>query len=401
MTRKKLLVLISILFVLIAAILVGGYFYLTTTQKMEEEPIVESTGSLAETGEVSTGGEEEEPIIEPGVITKLRHLTTTPVAGYDFIETKNGYVVWYVDRATGNIFQAATSTTDISRITNTTIPKVYEAFVGKGGATVVLRTLNETSGAIQTFIGTPKAKTGAATSTDTTKELVGVFTGDTINTFSFAPTKDKFFGMTGSASGLGNIYTLNAKSTNVFSHPLKKWVPQWVNGSTVVLTSAPSAKTQNISYFLNPTTKAFTKLLGPKNGLVVSSSPDASRVIFSENKGDSLAFGIYTPKTGAETSVSTGTIPDKCVWSKKDTSMVYCGFPKATGGIFPDDWYQGKIFFDDTIRALDTNTLQFSTISDLASARTEIDATNLMLSSDDKYLLFTNKRDLTLWMLEI
>lgn len=406
MNRKKLLIIITILFVLVVTVLGGGYFYLTSTKPSPDEIVVSGTGSLAELPEKNFSSSTNNSLIDDttsigGKLPKLRHLTTTPVAGYDFVDQTKGFVVWYVDRATGNVYQTSTSTAEITRITNTTIPKVYEAYIGKGGSSVILRTLNDTTGAIQTFIGTPKAKTGTSTG-ENIKELVGVFTSDVISSFTMAPGKNQFFGITGNTSGVGNIYSFAAKSTNIFSHPLKKWIPQWISASNIVMTSAPSAKTLNISYLLNPTTKAFTKLIGPKNGLVVSGSSDATHFLYSENSGDRLAFGIYDAKKGVDISFSDATIPDKCVWSKKTPSTAYCGFPKSIpSGIFPDDWYQGKTFFADAIRSINTDTLRTETLSDLLGSNEQIDATNLMLSNDERYLLFTNKRDLTLWMLEL
>lgn len=405
MKRTNLLVIITILFILVVALLGGGYFYLTSTRPALEEAVVKGSGSLAEITQTASSSPTNDTTLSStsssiGTLPKLRHLTTAPVAGYDFVDNSKGFVVWYVDRATGNVFQTATSSAEVTRITNTTIPKVYEAYIGKEGTTVILRTLNS-MGAIQTFIGSPKTKT-VSTSTDTTKELAGVFTTDVISFLAISPTKDRFFGMTGGTTGIGNIYSFTTKSSNIFSHPLKKWLPQWVNASTIVLTSAPSAKTQNISYLLNPATKGFTKLLGPRNGLVVSGSSDATHFLFSENSGNALVFGIYDAKKGTETSISNATIPDKCVWSKKNPSTAYCGFPKSVPtGIFPDDWYQGKTFFDDAIRSIHTDTLRLTTVSDLENGAGQIDAINLALSSDERYLLFTNKRDLTLWMLEL
>lgn len=393
MSRNTFLIIILTLFLIIAAGLVGGYFYLTNTKTTDTPTNTEITGSLTENGggTVSTSTEQTSTSTDSVVIPKLRQLTTTPVAGYDFVDTAKGFVIWYVDRSNGNIYQTATSTLATTKITNTTIPKVYEAFIGKGGSNVVLRTLDESGEKIQTFICSPRASS----------TLSGIFTSDTITSLSLSPSKDSFFGMTGTASGLGNFYSWAGKATNTFSHPLKKWVPQWVNSTSIVMTSAPSAKTQNIAYILNTSTKAFTKLLGPKNGLVVSSSPSAVKMLYSENKGNQLAFGVYDTKTNTETSISSGTIPDKCVWSKKDASVVYCGFPKnVPSGAYPDDWYQGKTSFNDSIKSLNTNTFQFKTIEDFETQVT-MDATNLMLSSNEKYLLFTNKTDLTLWMLEL
>jgi hypothetical protein len=396
MSRNTLLIIILTLFLIIVGGLVGGYFYLTNTKTTDAPTNTEITGSLTENGGgvTSTSSPQVSTSTTGVVIPKLRQLTTTPVAGYDFVDTAKGFVIWYVDRSNGNIYQTATSTLEATKITNTTIPKVYEAFIGKGGSNIILRTLDESGEKIQTFIGSPRASS----------TLSGIFTSDTISTLSLSPSKDSFFGMTGTASGLGNFYSWAGKATNAFSHPLKKWVPQWVNSTSIIMTSSPSAKTQNIAYILNTSTKAFTKLLGPKNGLVVSSSPSATKMLYSENKGNQLAFGVYDAKTATETSISNGTIPDKCVWSKKDTSTVYCGFPKnLVAGAYPDDWYQGKVSFSDSIRALNVNTFQFKTNENFESGNqgVDMDATNLMLSSNEKYLLFTNKKDLTLWMLEL
>jgi hypothetical protein len=398
MNRKTFLIVIITIFITILVLVIGGYFYLTNTKTNEDSTKNEVTGSLVEnniidTTPVSENNSTSTTSSNGEIIPRVRQLTTTPVAGYDFVDTASGYSIWYIERANGNVHKTSTSSLATVRITNTTIPKVYEAYIGKGGSNIILRTLNDSGEKVQTFIGTPKASS----------TLSGFFTSDSISLLSMAPTKDRFFGMTGSTAGIGNIYSSAGKATNIFTHSLKKWVPQWVSTNTVVMTSAPSAKTQNVTYFLNPTTKAFTKVLGPKNGLVVSSSPIATKLLFSENKGNALAFGVYDVKTSTETPVSSGTIPDKCVWSKKDPSVAYCGFPKTVpAGAYPDDWYQGKTSFADTIRTLDTDTYNFNTVVDISNeAGTAVDTTNLMLSSDEKYLLFTNKADLTLWMVQI
>lgn len=402
MNRKTLVTIVVTLFVVVVVGLIGGYFYLTHTKaSLPTNPA--GAGSLSEDLSTNTS-----PVVvvqsssTEGKLPRLRQITTTPIAGYDFVDQGKGYVVWYVDRGNGNIFQTSTSSLEITKITNTTIPKVYEAFIGKSGANIVLRVLNNDSETIQTFIGSPKNKTGTSTE-DKTKSLTGVFVADEIKEMVLSPEKDRFLGITTSSSGQGFIYPFSGKPTALFSHPLKNWIPQWVNTNTALLTSAPSAKTQNISFFLNTKTGGLSKVLGPKNGLVVSSSPDASHLVFSENKNNTLSLGVLDVKTNSETSLSSQTIADKCVWSKQNPFVSYCGFPKSIPkGLYPDDWYQGKVFFEDTIGTISTKTSQATTLVDLKNeSGVSIDATNLTLSKDDKYLLFTNKRDLTLWMLEL
>ncbi len=74
--------------------------------------------------------------------------------------------------------------------------------------------------------------------------------------------------------------------------------------------------------------------------------------------------------------------------------------PKARDRAY--SWYQGKVFFSDSIETINTKTLESKTVLDLQSeSGGAIDATNLKLSSDENYLLFMNKRDLSLWGLRI
>lgn len=404
MSRKKIVLIIILLLVVLGGI-AGVYFYMNGNIKPADNEGVGGFGSLVPgEGSENMGEIENTASSSDGVIPRLRQITRTPVAGYDFVDQGTGFKIWYVDRGNGNVFETATNTLSIARITNTTIPKVYEAHIGKGGSNIILRLLDNDNTNIQTFIGTPKAKAGAASSSDQTKDLVGTFGPSGINFISLSPLKDRFFGITGNTSGgQGSIYPYLGTAANVFSHPLKKWIPQWVNTNTILLTSAPSSKTQNLAYFLNTSTKAVTKAIGPKNGLVVSSSPDAAYLFYSHNIENNIEAGIYNVKLGTELGTANVTIPDKCVWSKFLTSLAYCGFPKnLAGGSYPDSWYQGKVLFNDEIGSLDMKTGRFSSILDLQDeSGVQIDAINLMLSKDEKYLLFTNKNDLTLWMLEL
>lgn len=406
MSRKTLTGTIIILFVLVTIGVVGGYFYLTNTKQTPPSEEIDGFGSLVSEGDIQEGTGEliDNENLEGLPVPRLRQITKTPVAGYDFVDKGNGYVVWYVDRANGHISETSTSSLVVSRITNTTIPKVYEAHIGKGGENITLRMVNE-AGNIETFIGSPKAKSSAATSsTNEPKELVGTLMGATIDFLSLSPLKDKFFGLVSAGLGAqGSIYPFKGAATSLFSHPVEKWIPQWVNTNTIVLTTAPSARAQNLSYILNTATKTLTQILGPKTGMVVSASPSANDFLFSQTQGTGLATGIFDRTTGTEKFLQNSTVPDKCAWSKINPNSVYCGFPKSIPeALYPDYWYQGRILFDDTIGFVNTETASINNILDLQEeSGSQMDVINPMISKDDKYLLFTNKRDLTLWILEL
>ncbi|MFA6050487.1 MAG: hypothetical protein WC761_04805, partial [Candidatus Paceibacterota bacterium] len=128
------------------------------------------------------GGATTTPDSNVVVIPRLRHLTLVPTAGsiviakeIDIIEnrirtTKNAYYVRYMDRATGHISEIKTDEPTAVKITNTTIPKVYEAIFVPGGNTVIARFLSDDE-EILTYSITLRDKPTTAT-TSATKPTV-------------------------------------------------------------------------------------------------------------------------------------------------------------------------------------------------------------------------------------
>jgi len=392
MNHKKILIVSIVLFIVIISALVGGYFYLTNTKIIDigkqggEGSLVPSQNIIVDSsteGFVATSTE--------GPLPRLRQISQTPVAGFDFVDTPEGYVLWHIDRVNGNILQTSTSTRETTRITNTTVPKVYEALISKNGSHVALRTLDEASGNIQTYIASLKEN-----------ELIGSYAPNNIKNITLSPLKTSFFGIiNGVNGGEGLLSPFVGKSSIIFSHTIRNWIPKWVNQSNIVLTTAPSARTQNLSYIFNTATKSLTKIAGPRNGLVVSVSPDLSHALISENRNNLVLFSVLDLKNQEETILSSQTIAEKCVWSKNNTSVAYCGIPKTIpSGAYPDAWYQGKTLFDDVISRVDATTGEVREVFDLQTFGVQADITNPTLSPDEKYILFSNKRDLTLWMYE-
>lgn len=270
---------------------------------------------------------------------------------------------------------------------------MYEAYIGKGGNNVIFRTLDDATEKIETFIG-------SISNSSTT----GIFLPSEISSLSLSPAKDSYFGIESTPNGAqGSLYSFPAKKSIVFSSAVEKWNVQMVSSGIALLTTAPSAKTQNLSYLYNIKTKAMTELLSARNGLVVSVSPDAKYAIYSQNKNDILVSGILNIRTGVENPLSSPLIPDKCVWSVKMPSLAYCAVTSSIpNGVYPDVWYQGKVFFNDNIETIDALTGNTSNVANLQNeGGVQIDVINPKLSPDEDYLLFMNKRDLTLWNLKI
>ena len=71
-------------------------------------------------------------------------------------------------------------------------------------------------------------------------------------------------------------------------------------------------------------------------------------------------------------------------------------------GNFPDDWYQGLFSFSDNLYKVNTSTGTTSLIADMnATYSQNLDIVNPALSANEKYFIFKNKTDGTLWSIKL
>ena len=98
-------------------------------------------------------------------------------------------------------------------------------------------------------------------------------------------------------------------------------------------------------------------------------------------------------KNGEVNELSLQTLAEKCVWSAKNT-YIYCTIPRTiTNARYPDDWYQGRVNFEDSIWQIDTLTGANKLLVDTVQQKNSLDAINLNLDPEEKYIIFTNKTD--------
>jgi len=124
-------------------------------------------------------------------------------------------------------------------------------------------------------------------------------------------------------------------------------------------------------------------------------------MLISEYANNSILTSIYDTKTGETKVLDIKTLAEKCVWSKKNINTIYCAVPQYLGARkYPDEWYQGIVSFTDAIYKidLDTNT---TSVFDSLSSDTTFDIKDMQLSEQEEYLVFQNKKNLSLWSLDI
>lgn len=409
-SNKKNLIIIFIAVVLVAIVLGITYYFFFMKGETGGEPVNIPTlpiggpsglPTVPPTGPgAPTGGETKV------VIPRLRQITKEPVGGAGIF----GDVIRYIQRADGNIFETKTDTLTVNRLSNKTIPKIYGAVwaqtsSGQAGDIVITRQLKDDNETIESFAA---KLSGSASSTE--KELGGIYLPQRISALAISPDKSKMFYLYPTGSGAATMGTAGvfanadgSKKTLIFESPLSEWLADFADNKTIVLTTKPATSAVGFAYFLNTANGAVTKILGNIAGLTVLVSPDKKLALYSESAGSSFRTKIYDLAGNRAADFALQTLPEKCVWSRIEPTVVFCAAPKAIAVCsYPDCWYQGRFSFSDDIWKINTATGETNRlISPETFVNKTIDTINPLLNENESFLLFMNKIDLSLWVLDV
>ncbi|OIP66505.1 MAG: hypothetical protein COV32_02970 [Candidatus Yonathbacteria bacterium CG10_big_fil_rev_8_21_14_0_10_43_136] len=421
MNRKTLIIILVITLLLLLA---GGTYWYYTNKLVGTTPVSEFPG---ESGALVGGGgpvptetsPEDDSVFAPGsgaTLPRLYELHKAPVAGVGFAETKDkkGFIAnitaRYIERGLGHIYETQLSTYSKSRIVNETRSRIGEALWGNNGKSVVVRFVDDKEGGtINTRvvnISVPTISFARGTSTEAIStsflKTEEIFLPDFIPFMAISEDgADKLFYLEG---GSGSTATYKDTSVSkIFNSAFTEWLPKFPNQKLVTLTTRPSATVPGHMFFLNTDTKAVTKILGGINGLTTLTSRDGKIVLYSEIKEGFPELSAYDVAKNEFRSLYLQTLPEKCVWSSKKTTLVYCAVPQALpNAIYPDQWYQGLVSFSDELWEIDTRTFVTRKIMTPRTLDAPVlDIIDLAVSSDDSYLIFINKVSSNPWVYSI
>src|SRR3989344_9125278 len=262
----------------------------------------------------STISNKENTVMSPEQILSLRQISNTPTAGAITFDTKTTTFIRYVDRAVGHIYDVNAQTWDTTRVSNTTIPKIYDTLWVNNGAGFIMRYLDE-MGSIQNFYTDIKKSAGTATNTaQTPTQLEGVFLPSNISEISTSPKTDRFVYFTNTnTSTIGIISNLDGKKrASIFSSPFTEWLVSWPKEGIITLTTKPSSSVAGIIYFLNTTNGNLNKIIGDIPGLTTLTNSDASKILYSSNRSSNIELSVYDTKDNSSRLVGLSTLPEKC-----------------------------------------------------------------------------------------
>jgi hypothetical protein len=348
-------------------------------------------------------------------IDRMFQISETPTAGFIAIDTissstkivfnteKNATTssstkqtetyVRFVERATGHVIESKMSNLEKTRISNITVPKVYESFLNSKGTEFITKTLSGET------ISTEYRK--VSTSTTPTTEITFSYPS---NTDILITKGDSVFYTTKTTTGsVGFLTTFdNKKPVQLFSTPLREINASWSGGNTLEIFSKPHSQYGGISFVVDIKNKTINESLSGIRGLSTNPNMDGTYTLYNTNIND-LSLGAKKGKTNIVSQISIKTLPEKCVWSKKNTKVAYCAVPSyfdRSG--YPEDWYKGNKSSNDDFWSINVETGEESVIyRPINDGKEAPDAINLSLNEKENYLFFTNKRDLSLWGLAI
>ncbi|HEY4502547.1 MAG TPA: hypothetical protein VJH21_01815 [Candidatus Paceibacterota bacterium] len=340
-----------------------------------------------------------EEINDGGEPLALHKVSSSPVAGAVIVESGANTFVRYLERETGHIFDAPTTTFVPVRITNTTIPRIRNSVWTTDGLHVAIQYLDENLETIETFLGSVPVGNSSSDG-----ELQGTFLPE--NTTSIATNKTgtefAYVGQHQTGSQGVRITPTGATIANVFSSPLSEWKIFYGKDSSISLLSKPSAYISGFLYKINKGA-VFDRLLGGIPGLTTLENADGTYVAFSRSEGNGVIFSILDEKQSLVFETPLATFPEKCVWQTDNTAILYCLVPHTIpSGPYPDMWYQGLVSFNDVLWKIDAQKETYTKLVDLSTAtKEEIDGVSLSISSDNTTLIFSNKKDSSLWSLAL
>lgn len=382
---KKTLLIILIVIIFIALDVVGYVFFfqnktsLTLDEKADDqnsseifptaetrllgtsESNVEEDAELISNKPTSTDEALEEPAnLENGASGQTINPDSLTFASLTSLKLGTTTKIFLVGKANGNLYEYLDSG-KVKRLSNTTFSGIEEVFWGQDKDSLRLF--------LRRYVGSSYNNTAGTISLSSNLEIEGVTTetlSDNLLAAAVSPNRDKLFVLNGRSGGVDG-YVGSFSLTNqqkIFSSPLSEWSIQWPNQNYLAFQTKPSSDIPGYLFFLNIKDKSFDPILRNIPGLTSLTKPDLSKVFYTRNSLNGLYTYLYDVKEDKSSRLSLSTLPEKCVWSK-NADTIFCAVPKnLPKATYPDDWYQGKIQFNDALWAINSANGNVELISD-------------------------------------
>lgn len=411
-TRLILWYVLGVLVVIVLGALAGWYFFLHIPQSantavdaargLGSAPSF-TGGSTQQNISMVVGGGSFAPSAAPDTSSPLWQIDKTPVAGMDFVKSATTTALQYVERANGYVFSVNPASRSVARLTETLIPKIYEALIGSNGH-VVERSIDET-GAITTFMGTLSAVTSPSSTSTTQYALNGAYIGKGIRSIVINPADQSIFYLVPNVSGGVDGVTAQwngSKPQKIFSSTITHWTPLRLADGRLVITESPADDIPGYSYMVR-NDGVMTLLAGNIAGLTILPHPSTKALIYGSSANGVLTLFAQSAASSSPTTLEIRTIADKCVWLASKTAIAYCAVPTTPSShSFLNAWYRGEVHTSDEWWKVDVAAGTAAMVySPKVSSNVSVDVEHPVIDATGSYIAFVNAADKSLWMLKV
>ena len=408
MNIRTLQYVLGTIIVVCICTLVGWYLFLRTEQKtitstnagrgiVGSEPQSSPLGSVY-ANLVSTLSSAPTAVVATPTTEKARlwHVTSAPVAGMGFVKKGDLSFLYFIERGTGYLLSADVRARSVERLTNTLMPKTYEALISVNGE-VVLRSLTD-GGEASTFVGHSNR------ATSTMGSLTGVTLPTGISSIVWSPDGARLAFVRSSEEGSvistarpdGTIEKINTTSG------IQGWNLLW--GDALMAVQKTSQGVPGSLFDLSSGSWRVVEREIP--GLSVSISHGA-RILSAITQNNAQLF-ILASTSQSVLTPSFATSAEKCAWINAEDVQkkmlrpvrVACAVPARIPAHFPDSWYEGSVHTEDTWHVFDTRDGSNNTL-ELPPSTPALDVENPIVDDRGVYLAFIDAHDKSLWMLQL
>lgn len=296
--------------------------------------------------------------------------------------------VRFVERQSGNLYAYRVHARTLTRISNQTIPGVREAVWLSDGSQAYLRFLSEDVGTHMETYALPAQGDGGFF---LEQDLMGVSATSTSGLLTLQSDTNGAIGTIAQADG--------SEPKTAFTTTLSSIVTSFF-GKGYLASTKPSAGLSGYSFAVS-SAGTWSRLLGPLAGLSVIGNQTGAEVLYSHSTSAGVRTILMDTATHTSVPLPVATLAEKCTFSSSG-ALAYCAVPKALGGTLPDDWYLGVVSFSDRIWQVSISDRSATLLLDPSEVgKVDIDAVSLTPDPTNDVLVFTNKKDGSLWVYDL
>jgi hypothetical protein len=321
---------------------------------------------------------------------KLVQLSKDPVIGPTM--NKDGNRVLYFKQGTGNLYETTLDGNGgENRLSNVTIKNISAAQWSQSKTYALVSSLATST--INNFwvhiTSTTTIQTGGYQST--------------LLSAAFSPSEDKL----ASIVKAGSLYAItisnpDGKSAkNIFSTDIPDFEISWPSKTILTLKTKSSAFAQSLFGTIPVAGGPISVISSEEKGFDIVWAPDGVRYLAGQSLREGRDIKLEIRSLDGKSDIielSSKTLPEKCVFSKKDKTLLYCAIPANRGREpLPDAWWQKKTEFLDTLWSVNLTTGESKQLLSGGG----FDMTHIFTSPNENYIFFVNKKDSTLWSLRL